>query len=140
MSSPGRTSSEEPSVENDNPSAESESEESISSKEDDTGSDDSSLRESGLMNRQVLEFWQLFQYAGKLILLFLYQAIRPTSRFQAHKTTKFFIFYNYLTSLQPRWQAGLPYLSPGITSTFLGSRLFNTESSARRATDKSRWR
>lgn len=72
MSSPGRTSSEEPSVESDSPSTESEDEESISSKEDDTGSDDSSLQESGLLNRQVLGFWQLFQYAGKLMLLFLY--------------------------------------------------------------------
>jgi hypothetical protein len=51
MSSPGRTSSEEPSVENDGSNAESEDEESIGSKEGDTDSDGSSSRESGLINR-----------------------------------------------------------------------------------------
>lgn len=57
MSSPGRTSSEEPSVENDRSNAESD-EESIGSKEDDTDSDGSSSRESGLINRQVPGLWQ----------------------------------------------------------------------------------
>jgi hypothetical protein len=58
MSSPGRTSSEEPSVENDGSNAESEDEESIGSKEGDTDSDGSSSRESGLINRQVPGLWQ----------------------------------------------------------------------------------
>ena len=57
MSSPGRTSSEEPSVENDSSNAESEDEESIGSKEGDTDSDGSS-QESGLINRQVPGLWQ----------------------------------------------------------------------------------